>query len=62
VKSRLGSQIVDAGRLAFFFLLELTGTEDWLSAASAFYCCGAKYPLRARTCRSFFSEEISMER
>src|SRR5215472_15517191 len=26
------------------------------------YCWGAKYPLRARTCRSFFSEEISIER
>jgi|ERR1022692_428967 hypothetical protein len=26
------------------------------------YCCGAKYPLRARTCRSFFNAEISMER
>jgi len=26
------------------------------------YCPGAKYPLRALTCRSFFREEISMER
>jgi hypothetical protein len=26
------------------------------------YCWGAKYPLRARTCRSFLSEEISIER
>jgi hypothetical protein len=23
---------------------------------------GAKYPLRARTCRSFFNDEISIER
>ncbi len=42
--------------------MKLEGESRKPEAEAEPYCCGAKYPLRARTCRSFFSEEISIER